>query len=188
MKNKPVFIHVPKTGGSSIVRLKWLDYAGHATYKEAMDKFGADRLYFAVVRHPVDRFISCMEVVYLNKGNYPKLLGAIEDIFPCAFEYFINHIASWLDDFDVLIKAPSQKILIRSQTEQLGELFLTLTVKYESLIEGLKFVSAVADAEFKPEDLQHLGKSTLPKPKISAQTRKLIEDYYREDMKNYGYL
>ena len=188
MKTKPVFIHVPKTGGSSIVRLKWLDYAGHATYKEAMDKFGADRLYFAVVRHPVDRFISCMEVVYLSKDNYPEYIKKPGMSF---FPEFIQLMADQLQyNFKHLSIAkikltPIQKVLFRSQTEQLGK--LSFAIRYESLLKGLNLFAAVVDAEFKPEDLQHLGKSTLPKPKISAQTRKLIEDYYREDMKNYGY-
>lgn len=62
-----VYIHIPKTAGSSIESVSWMGGAGHWTIRDmarAASKSGAvvdlDRAFkFTVVRDPLDRFVSC---------------------------------------------------------------------------------------------------------------------------------
>jgi hypothetical protein len=182
MKNKPVLIHIPKTAGSSMVRLPWLDYAGHATYDEAVKMFGRERFYFSVVRHPVDRFISCMAVVYQNRHNYPP---SIQWICQEDFKSFIERISGRLLDYQGDQLNNLQQVLFRGQYEQIGDIF---TIRYEKLMIGLNLIAEKAGVAFNPQNLQHLGAMQLEFPRLSDRARELIAEYYKEDMQKFGYV
>ena len=57
---KPVFIHVSKNGGTSIVESAGdqIVNAGHRTASSWLAEHGDDALLFAVVRHPYERVAS----------------------------------------------------------------------------------------------------------------------------------
>lgn len=181
MNNKPVLVHVPKTAGSSMVRLPWLDYVGHDTYENAKKRFGLGRFYFAVVRHPVDRFIRCMEVVYLNIQNYPEYL---QKMAICSFKKFIENLTNSLNEYDFCKDVtPIQYVLFRSQLMQIGN--IPNIIYYEALIDGIQHIAHKVGAMFSPDDLQHLGAMTLAKPEINYKAKRLIEEYYWEDMERF---
>lgn len=190
MKKKPVFIHVPKTAGSSILHsFDWFYYAGHATYEEAVEMFGADCFYFAVVRHPVDRFISCMAVVYQNIDNYPYIMGCLEgDVDEnSSFADFLRAIVNWLPDlnFKNHVRKP-QKVLFRSQSEQLKG--LPCVIYYDDLYYDLeKIYWRFVDKRLMIGPIKNLGQTTIPKPRLGKDTIALIEEYYKQDMHRFGF-
>ena len=179
---KPVFIHVPKTGGSSVLRLPWVDYAGHATYGEAVEQFGVERLYFSVIRHPVDRWVSCMAVVWQNIGNYPADIRQ----YVGGFGEFLEGLARDLALKDFTGCSGIQKVLFRGMAEQLrgGKVF---PVHFKTLHFGLGTVAYKTGAKFNKLELQHLGKTEIEKPKLSEGAFKAVAEYYKEDMERYGY-
>lgn len=92
-KNKLVFVHVPKTGGTTIERSSLFDDArkhhlvgGHHAIDEMMYN-AADRqidnfFKFSVIRHPCERFISAYNYLkfYGNKGNKQWALKNIHNL------------------------------------------------------------------------------------------------------------
>lgn len=90
-QNKVLFVHVPKTGGSSVLkflrkRISWDDYdyqlAKHATVfelKKRLGKWFENSFKFSIVRNPWERVASA----YYFKLTHPPIVE------PCSFEQFV---------------------------------------------------------------------------------------------------
>ena len=61
-KRKLIFIHIPKNAGTSIEKYCDMNDTGHHNWKYYFSKYLSDwneYTSFAVIRDPIDRFISC---------------------------------------------------------------------------------------------------------------------------------
>ena len=177
---KPVLVHVPKTGGSTLVRLPWLDYAGHATYNEARKMFGEDRLYFGVVRHPVDRFVSCMAPVFQYAQNYSLEIQGLAG--GGSFQLFVKKIAERLDRLGLEYE---DHVFFRQQVRQLGS--IAMIIYFENFKTGIRHIADQYGEHFEEQKLNHYGKIEYERPKLDTRTIRLIESFYCFDMNRYGY-
>ncbi len=78
MKNKPIFIHNPKSGGTSLLKsfnnkIRRGQPAGHISIKEFKEKnenLFRDCFKFVIVRNPWDRFVSTYTYAKQEKNIY----------------------------------------------------------------------------------------------------------------------
>jgi hypothetical protein len=70
---KHVFIHVPKTAGSSMELLPWVGGSSHQTIYQYRDA-PADYYRWAFVRNPMSRFLSAYRS-YIDKNRFYRMMG-----------------------------------------------------------------------------------------------------------------
>lgn len=69
-----IFIHVPRTGGTTLRQLEWPGHNGHATALQTLEKIGPEQFWtaykFAFIRHPLDRFVSLYHYFAQMSANH----------------------------------------------------------------------------------------------------------------------
>ena len=75
-KRKLIFVHIPKNAGTSIEKHCEMDDTGHKNWKYYYSKYVTEwneYTSFAVIRDPIDRFISCYRYARMKKvtGTMP---------------------------------------------------------------------------------------------------------------------
>ena len=156
-----LFIHIPKTGGTSIrSALGWSKRACHETVESLRDRIGIDRfsngVKFTIVRNPYDRLVSCYSEGRKNKEPFFKFIESV-------------------------LKNPSG--LMGSQFSRLsidGILAIDRIIKFESLEEDWKKFAG----EFGlPTRLPHENQGNH-KPWIEYYNQELVDKVY-EGYKGY---
>ena len=180
------FIHIPKTGGSSIEdaayenNIKWgrKDKSLKKKYKNVNDWHTPQKVEgysFCVIRNPYDRFIS--EFYHRNKKNITNLCPAdlnrfIETIFPIIrknINYKDNHFLQQYKFYkfcDIAISFDN----LQDNINKLTDMFNLPTLKL-----GKKRVSGESIKDFKK----------MTKDDINDENKKLIDDFYRKDFELY---
>jgi hypothetical protein len=141
-----VFIHIPKTAGSSlstaitkrdpeaIKRLKGLPRTKHVTalqLREALTQY--DRLFsFAVVRDPFSRFCS----LYRYLQTLPKFAPRMRDVKSLEDFAELFERPSWVD---TLHSSKSQSEFV---TDHEGSIIVSALFRYESLDEAVDVISS----------------------------------------------
>ena len=70
MADQITFVHIPKTGGTSFIGTDGINYVSHRTGAIACARYPETRVLFAVIRNPVDRFISAYNYVGMEKSHW----------------------------------------------------------------------------------------------------------------------
>lgn len=171
--NDFIFIHIPKTGGSSIERFFGQDHGlpgtppAHKNIQWYLNhKQSNNRLYkFSFVRNPWDMFVSLYFFKVHSKYRKEELEGVT------FFEY---------------IKQYDHKTQLSYLTVN-GKIMVDFIGRFERLQEDFY---KVCDALNIPRsDLPHIIKTThLPyREYYNTQARKIIEEIYKEDIDYFGY-
>lgn len=200
---KPVFIHISKNAGTSIVNSAAdnIVVAGHRPAASWVASHGRESPLFAVIRNPYDRVFS--EYRFRRRryeagerNTHLSILGhSFEDWALATYRDGVFRTRSFFDqtDFeynrqnmvdDTLIWFVSQ---CRWLYDEAGQNLAEDLLRYESLeSDWSRFTKKHGFACA----LQHLNAS-LGNPDLrdrySKQTRELIYDYYREDFDAFGY-
>ena len=181
-KTNFVFIHINKTGGTSIA--KNLDFFSkrHYTVKEVQKLIGIDwddAFTFTVVRNPYDRAVSHFEHARLN--NHYNI--RIDDIS------FNNWVKFTYDEKRKEFRTAGEKFFY-TQKEWLqnkyGKIDIDYIIKFENLNEDYKVVQDIIGIK---EKLPHLNKTERKPYKnyYSAESKKIIEDYFKDDFEEFNY-
>lgn len=182
---KIIFIHIPKTAGTSIGRALRLPpphrsfgIRKHVTADMAHDIAGNEvwesSLKFACVRNPWAKFFSHFKF----KKKHGLLKGKKADLS--------------FNEWGKLVLQREDLKMVRSQSDWIrttrGQSELDLIIRFESLEEGVQILSEKLQIDLK---IPHLLKSTYNvtyRDAYERDLRDLVSEKYREDIERFGYM
>lgn len=183
----PIFIHIPKAAGSSILEtgVKWT--RGHKSlsfYLRHCPSGTPMPLTFTVVRHPVDRFMSAF--YYLSKGG----------INPHDDDWADRHLMG-MSDHNIFAEHLAQRPELLKQmhlqpqlpmiTNESGEVAVDTVLRFETLAQDWP---GFAKANALIADLPHtnaLSKGDKTRPASSARCISILRELYAGDFNVLGY-
>ena len=195
-QNKILFIHIPKTGGSSIEKLFFEDADTksvphkHKTLTNILNKFPRTKNYFkfTFVRNPWDITYSMYRWAFKRptfKKTYPKLVGMTfdqwikSDYFKSPVLRYINIGINGGDDgsyFDWFVDKKK-----RSEIDYIG--------KFEYLQEDFNKICDLAKLERK--ELPWVNKSNMNgesyRDQYSEQAIQIVRKKYEREIEFFGY-
>jgi len=176
------FIHIPKTGGTSIIHALKLNSSsvkkhgkstkyigGHSTLREYTPNT------FTVVRNPFDRLVSSFCYAKTKNNFYYKKHPYYEYIADCDFEAFVR-ILSAVEGFFQL--RPQSDYICDNK----NNLLVDHVLKYENLQEDFN--------KFWDIKLPHLNKSDRDKDwkkYYNKNTIKSVYKFYKKDFEIFNY-
>jgi hypothetical protein len=194
-KNKIIFLHVPKNAGTSIFNLKRFEFSdfGHANYKQYIDRYPNEwknYLKIAIVRNPWDRFISSYEYARMLNSYYHSNDGKNSIYGPHPDHHTIKNLS--FEDF--VLKFFDKKIKLHHQCwapqsdwlcDDSGKLIVDKIFKLEEISTNQEFKEIFGE-------IDSINKSKRTKTCYrdyynDTQTKEIIEEVYKVDIKNFNY-
>lgn len=184
-----VFIHINKTGGTSIIDITGKAFRKHMTAKEVIASIGQskwDAAYkFAVVRNPWDKMVSHYKHNIKTKPSTMRIGGA-------SSREFIS-FNEWLQCTLGLVK--NRKYYNRPQhflpqvewlKDNNGKIAMDAIIRFESL--AVDYVK-VAEQLGLNTNLPHLNSTerSAYRKFYNAESKQLVEDWFKEDIELFGY-
>lgn len=188
-----IFVHLPKTGGVSIVKTLFGNGGGwHTGIKAYQDKFSQktfdEYFKFTFVRNPFDRFISAY--FYLQEGGSNRTEAdrkwAQEHIG--HFENFSDFVKIWVTE-DNIQKYIHFRPQIDFLTDKNGKNCMDFVGRFENLSADYAKIVAQLGAESK--SLPHLNPSKKKKSfrncYLDKETIEIVRKVYARDLAAFGY-
>jgi len=182
-KKEFVFIHITKTGGTSVVDITGRAFRKHFTVREFIKYKGKknwDRVFkFTVVRNPWDKVVS--QYKFRTKTNRSKMKEN-----PISFKNWVIKVFRENDKYYYgtrpLIFAP-QTYWLRDHTDEIN---LDYIIRFENLYEEFKEVAEIIGVD--PE-LPHLNatKKSNYQDFYDTETKQIVADWFEDDIANFGY-
>ena len=196
-KDGLIFVHIQKTGGTSINRaLGSVDnpIEKHRTAAELKLMYGEsvwkECFKFSFVRNPWDRLVSWWSMIDGNRAQID--LATTPNRF---FKYVLQNARSF-EEFicnchEEIADSDGVKWVFRNQIDYLtdadGNLLVDFVGRFENLSEDFAIVSERVYNRIKP--LPHSNKSQhrAYQSYYSKHTRTIVEEAYRADIRHFGY-
>jgi hypothetical protein len=181
------FIHIPKTGGTSI--LTWIkenfDYqkkcGKHCTIDKFILEFKMPKYYFTVVRNPYHRLLSWYfyqgkMLDYRKQKNKPRPTDyEIQNIFDLGFN------EAFMDSPNALF----DKTILTSQTEFFNK-DITFILKQENLNQDFIKIQQLTNT-FKELDKINTSSNNNNIKILNSQVKEKINSYFSKDFDYLGY-
>lgn len=177
-KNKFLFIHIPKTGGTSIANAVGINgVTRHLTHRELLNRCSSQSeiknyLSFAFVRNPWDRFLSLY--FYLKKADNTELID---------FKYFCKLFAN---DFYI----SNRQVWSRHYMPQ-SDYIETTDIKFIGRYENFQddFNDVCDKIGIPQQKLPHRKKSKHKHytEYYDEETKQIVAEKYEKDIGYFGY-
>nr|WP_299593807.1 sulfotransferase family 2 domain-containing protein [uncultured Microbulbifer sp.] len=190
VKYKYVFVHIPKSGGTSMLRaLKAPTRRNHAPweiYKEANRFYFDDFFKFTIVRHPVTRIYSAYNYI-LNGGN-----GRPADL---EFSHHLQITSPTFESFILDYLTPSSVFkhnLFRPQVFFVCNYFDEIVVDHVCKLEHIEdeIIAVFKNLNIpSPENFPHANNTyhSEETPDFSEEIKSAIYELYHSDFRVFGY-
>lgn len=200
---KPVFIHISKNAGTSIIASAGdnIIVAGHQPAARWVGRHGCASPLFAVIRNPYDRVYSeyCYRRRRYESGENNPHLSNLDQPFGnwvvATYRDGVFRTQAFFEESGVTYGRQNMingtLIWFISQTRWLsddtGQILADDLLRHEHLKSDWSRFSKRHGFECALQHLNASSGSSDSKEKYSKQTRDLIFDYYRDDFDAYGY-
>jgi hypothetical protein len=189
VKAKCIFIHIPKSGGTSVAHALIGERAGHFTAMEIRSYLGSkvfnSYFSFTITRHPYDRLFSAFNYVKNRGGTHGGVRwdNSFNDI---PFENFNSFVSDWLCHQDLL----NVNILFKPQylfvCDQEGKLIVNYVCNLENL-EPLKKEISVRLGKTVNFGFKNVTNSDSLKTEIPTNIKGIIYELYKKDFELFKY-
>ena len=193
-----IFIHVPKSAGTSLAEALGMPYSNHhigLTYKKKLGPRYDQMFKFCIVRNPWDRFLSLYDYARLPESYHHSALdpktarhGKHPD-FERIKNLSLKDCARLLNQ-GVFEQRPSLHWHQQTDwfTDSGGKIIVDYIGRYEELGKTIDHIAKTLNIEI---NLSHLNRSRSSpvdyRQRIDQETAELIRTYYAKDLKLLGY-
>lgn len=197
--DKICFIHIPKTGGTSIGKILGIESPIHKKaiqYElEEGNNFFKNRFSFGVVRNPFDRFLSLYNYARLEVSCYHNNLDPSKAKFGKHLDYQLLKNASVKDCAKFLIEGKLQHDMAWNHWlpqftwlyDRKGEKCLVDKVYKLEELEELQNDLNTLGIKFKSFPVLNTSKLMDYKDEIDPESKILLEKYYQKDLQLFSY-
>lgn len=186
IERKYLFIHVPKTAGTSILHAMELErydriHLNWRVYEQSNRFFFNTFFKFAVVRHPLDRISSVYNYLIQGGGNQDLRLSNHLNKKAPSFEKFI---LDYLTPSKIMLHN-----LFRSQSfflcDESGTIKVDYILKFETLDKDFQLVSDKIGFSIKKLPVKNMSKNLINK--VSFEAKEKIRYLYEDDFYIFNY-
>lgn len=196
-----LFIHIPKTAGSSISNALGFKNSAHSTIEEARNSLGWIDFHlnfkFAFVRNPWDRFLSLYRYARMPESRYHSAINTEKAPFGKHSDYDLLKDASLEECANYLIEGKLkhdsgwnhwQPQINWLQTKK-GKIPLNFIGRYETLNADFKKIQKKLRIT---KNLNHINASSKEKTPnyrdyYNQNTKEIINSFYKADINHFKY-
>ena len=193
-KHRCIFIHIPKSAGTSIKNVLNMPSAGHVAwvyYAFNYPKIWQQYISFSVVRNPWDRIVSAYHFAKMKESHWHTArLGPPMDYELLSNKSFEECLTILYRERDRL-KSESwveQTHWIARPTSMGGKVMVDRVLRFENL--DPEFRELCAEIGIDPKTLPKMNRSDRTRDYqqyYDDTTRKLVELLYASDIETFGY-
>jgi len=189
-----IYIHIPKTGGTSLESLGWIGEGFNKhydikffkdTYENTKD-FDLDKVFkFCFVRNPYDRFASGVLGHALPSNKLEVLLGTMgkDEAKKIDTERFRAFATTNRENFDKIVAIRPQHSFVTID----GKMVMDFVGRFENLQDD--FNTLCDRFGFNRTELPHMVKGRYNKYDsfYTPEIREIVADHYSKDFEMFGY-
>lgn len=198
LKGKILFIHIPKNAGSSIAKGLGFEITTHIKASEIEESYNVnffkDKFSFAIVRNPVERFLSLYHYARMEISLYHNNINPSNSLYGKHLDYDILKDASL---YECALLLTQNKLLHDKSWNQWEPQYTWIYNKLnEKLIpnvykiEELKYLEKDIYSKFNINlNLAVLNKSNKLQEinNLDNKTISILKEYYKQDFELFGY-
>ena len=201
-----IFLHVPRTGGTSIRKslgssceliVQAGDHEDMADIRRVIGRNSSiwqDYVKFAFVRNPWDRLVSAFFYLSDDGTNFvDKRVGNLYIAkYDKDFQEFVKNIVSWFDAPAPFVtykhgKSPHLRQQVHFLCDEAGKVDLGFVGRYEKLEDDYEYITEILDLEVPPLTRELASEHRDYREYYDDETIDIVAKYYSDDISTFNY-
>jgi hypothetical protein len=196
-ERKVLFVHIPRTAGSSLVKIlsEQLNYfrtldsnrrsINYRYLKDYSEKFRQKHFIFSFVRNPWDRVVSSFLYLNSNVSNLEDQQDKIKYLerYNGNFKKFVKNAFKNEEIFQSIYFRPQNKWIC----DEDGNALVNFLGRYENLNENLNDLSKILRVDFKEFLIGDEFRQDHYRNYYNKKTKRIISKIYSKDIELFGY-
>ena len=194
-----LFIHIPKNAGTAVSKALGFESTSHIKASEIKEEFGInifeDKCSFAIVRNPVDRFLSLYNYARMDISYYHNNIEPENSIYGKHLDYELLKNSSLLECAQYLQKGMLKHDLHWNHWEpqynwvydvNSNQRLVKKIYNFENLQELAKDMDSMFNCKFELNEINISNKKEDNKV-LDIETISIIKEYYKKDFELFDY-